>query len=60
MERTIRTGQVINGNLGNKIPFKIDNLTQYFNDHYTNQEYADIFLKQVLETLSLKILRLQI
>ena len=51
MERTVRTGQVINGNLGNTLPFKIDNLTQYFNDHYTNQEYAEIFLKQVLETM---------
>ena len=57
MEKTVRQGKGING--GSGIGFKIDNITTYFDTHYTNQEYADIFLKQVLEAV-LKPLYLKI
>ncbi len=49
MEKTVRQGKGITG--GNNLGFGIDNITTYFDTHYTNQEYADIFLKQVLEAL---------
>lgn len=49
MEKTVRQGKGING--GKNLGFGIDNLTSYFDTHYTNQEYADIFLNQVLETM---------
>jgi hypothetical protein len=49
MEKTVRLGKGITG--GSNIGFGIDNITEYFDTHYTNQEYADIFLNQVLETM---------
>ena len=50
MERCVRTGQSIAKN-GRYLPFGIDSITDYFDAHYTNQEYADLFLTQVLEVM---------
>lgn len=49
MERTVREGKAITS--GGGVFFGIDNITAYFDTHYTNQEYADIFLTQVMETM---------
>lgn len=48
-EQAVRRGR----NPGNSYtPYlKIDNMTSYFDTHYTNQEYADIFLTQIMENL---------
>lgn len=48
MERTIRTGQTINLS-SRTIFFGIDDIAAYFDANYIHQEYADIFLNQVLE-----------
>lgn len=49
MERSVRAGHSI-GATSRTVPFRIDNMTTYFDTHFEHQEYADIFLHQIFET----------